>query len=149
MQNKIYKNAICLLFTNPYLTTLRLGLLGIRVARSWIWKFVNNKQMVFLQIFVSQQLLFSFSKNLDTMSNVTDWVTGRTDLWVVWFFNWNTMCYNFTEAGNILRTKYTTTKNQLLTTVYLHSTKQPLLTGFRPVLHPTFWPFFIFFMYFI
>ena len=36
--------------------------------------------MAFLQIFVSQQLLFLFSKHLDTMSNVTDCGAGRTDL---------------------------------------------------------------------
>ena len=59
-----------------------LGHPGIRVARSWIGKFViNNKQMAFLQSFVSQQLLFLFSKHLDTMSNVTDCVSGQTDLW--------------------------------------------------------------------
>ena len=40
----------------------------IRVARSWIHKFVNNKQMAFLQTFASQQLLFLFSKHLDTMT---------------------------------------------------------------------------------
>ena len=38
------------------------------MARSCIWKFVSNKQMAFLQSFVSQQLLFLFSKHLDTMS---------------------------------------------------------------------------------
>ena len=36
--------------------------------------------MAFLQIFVSQQLLFLFSKHLDTISNVTDCGTGGTDL---------------------------------------------------------------------
>ena len=36
--------------------------------------------MAFLQIFVSQQLLFLFSKHLDTMSNVTDCVSSQTDL---------------------------------------------------------------------
>ena len=53
----------------------------IRVARSWIHKFVNNKQMAFLQTFVSEQLLFLFSKHLDTMSNVTDCDYGQTNLW--------------------------------------------------------------------
>ena len=43
--------------------------------------FVINKQMAFLQIFFSQQLLFLFSKHLDTMLNVTDCWTGRTDFW--------------------------------------------------------------------
>ena len=62
------KNAICLLFTNPYLAILRLGRPCIRVARSWICEFVNNKQMAFLHSFVSQQLLFLFSKHLDTKS---------------------------------------------------------------------------------
>ena len=33
-----------------------------------------------MQIFVSQQLLFLFSKHLDAMSNVTDYGTGSTDL---------------------------------------------------------------------
>ena len=37
--------------------------------------------MTFLKIFVSQQLLFLFSKHLDTMSNATDCGTGRIDLW--------------------------------------------------------------------
>ena len=36
--------------------------------------------MAFLQIFVSQQLLFLFSKNLDKMSNVTDCGISQTDL---------------------------------------------------------------------
>ena len=36
-------------------------------SQKWICK-VNNKQMAFFQIFVSQQLLFLFSKHLDTMS---------------------------------------------------------------------------------
>ena len=48
----------------------------------WIWKFVNNKQMAFLLSFISQQLLFLFSKHLDTMSNVTYCRTDRTDLWL-------------------------------------------------------------------
>ena len=70
-------------FTNPLLTTLQLGRLGSSVARLWICKFViNNKQMAFLQIFVSQPILFLFSK--DTMSNVTDCGIGRTDLWQKW-----------------------------------------------------------------
>ena len=43
---------------------------------------INNKQMAFLQIFVSQPILFLFSK--DTMSNVTDCGIGRTDLWQKW-----------------------------------------------------------------
>ena len=42
--------------------------------------FVINKQMAFLQIFISQQLLFLFSKHLDTMLDVMDCGTGRTDL---------------------------------------------------------------------
>ena len=67
----------CLLFTNPYLATLWLRRPGIREAR---YGFMINKQMAFLQSFVSQQLLFLFSKHLDTMLNVTDCGTGRTDL---------------------------------------------------------------------
>ena len=51
-----------------------------RVARSG---FVNNKEITFFQIFVSQQLLFSFSKHLDTMSNVTDCDPVQTDLCLV------------------------------------------------------------------
>ena len=54
---------------------------GSRVARLWIFKFVINKQMVFFLSFVSQQLLFLFSKHLNTMLNVTNCGTGRTDLW--------------------------------------------------------------------
>ena len=65
-------------FTYPFLATLQLRRPESRVARLWI---VNNKQMTFLQIFVSQQLLFLFSKHLDTMSNVTNCGTSRTDLW--------------------------------------------------------------------
>ena len=49
-------------------------------ARLWICNLVNNKQMAFLQIFVSQQLLFLFSKNLDTMPNVTNCGNSQTDL---------------------------------------------------------------------
>ena len=51
-----------------------------RVAR---YGFVNNKQMAFLKNIVSQQLFFLFSKHLDTMLNVTDCGTGRTDLWQI------------------------------------------------------------------
>ena len=69
--------------TNPYLATLRLGRPGSRVAGLWICKFVIIKQMAFLQIIVSQQLLFLFSKHLDTMLNVTDCGTGRTDLCLI------------------------------------------------------------------
>ena len=47
-------------FTNPFLVTLQLGRPGSRVARLWICKFLNNKQMAFLQNFISQQLLFFF-----------------------------------------------------------------------------------------
>ena len=47
------------------LATLMQGRPSRRVAR---YRFVNNKQMAFLQNFVSQQLLFLFSKHLDTMS---------------------------------------------------------------------------------
>ena len=42
--------------------------------------FVNNKQIAFLEILVSHELLFLFLKHLDTMSNLTDCGTGRTDL---------------------------------------------------------------------
>ena len=48
-----------------------------RVVRNGV---LINKQMAFLHIFVSQQLLFLFSKHLDTMSNVTDCVSSQTDL---------------------------------------------------------------------
>ena len=43
--------------------------------------FVNIKQLAFLQIFVSPQALFLFSKHLDTMTNLTDGALGQTDLW--------------------------------------------------------------------
>ena len=46
----------------------------------WICRFVNNKQMAFLQIFVAQQLFFLFSNHLDTMLNVTDCAPGQTDI---------------------------------------------------------------------
>ena len=46
----------------------------------WICKFVNNKQMTSFQMFVSQQLLFFNLKHLDTMSNVTDFDFGQTNL---------------------------------------------------------------------
>ena len=45
---------------NPYLATLWLGRPGSSVARLWIQKFVNNKQMTFLLNFVSQQFVFIF-----------------------------------------------------------------------------------------
>ena len=74
------KNSNCLLFTNPFLTTLQVGHPGSRIARLWIFRFVINKQVAFFLSFVSQQLLFLFSKHLDTMSNVTYCGTSRTDL---------------------------------------------------------------------
>ena len=80
-ETKICKNAVCLLFKNPFLATLRLGCPGSRMARLWMCKFVNNEQVAFLQIFVWQQLLFLFSKRLNTMSNVTDCDPGQTNLW--------------------------------------------------------------------
>ena len=42
-------------------------------------EFVNNKQLAFLKTFISQQLLFLFSKNLDTMANVTDCGYSKTN----------------------------------------------------------------------
>ena len=42
--------------------------------------------MAFLEIFVSQHLLL-FSKHLDTMSNVTDCGTGRTDLCITYIIH--------------------------------------------------------------
>ena len=57
---KLSKNAICLLFTNlkiHNLATLLPGRPSYRVVRNG---FVINKQMVFLQIFISQLLLFYF-----------------------------------------------------------------------------------------
>ena len=46
--------------TNPFLTTLQLGRPGNRVARLWICKFVINKQMAFLQIFVFTTITYCF-----------------------------------------------------------------------------------------
>ena len=50
------------------------------------YEFVNfyliNKN-AFLQIFVSQQFLFLFSKHLDIMSNVTDCGNGQTDICLI------------------------------------------------------------------
>ena len=69
--------------TNPFLATLWLGHPSCRVARLWICKFLNNnKQMAFLQNFISQQLLFFFlfSEHLNTMSNVTDCAPGQANL---------------------------------------------------------------------
>ena len=78
--NFFCKNAICLLFTNLQIHFLLLCGLDILGAGSPDYGFVNDKQMAFLQIFVSQQLLFLFSKHLDTMLNVTNCVSSQTDL---------------------------------------------------------------------
>ena len=62
--------------------------------------------MAFLQSFVSQQLLFLFSKHLDIMSNVTDCGTGRTGLWLEYnFFSNQTARYmgQIEKKGNSLR----------------------------------------------
>ena len=67
---------VFLLITNLQihnLATLLRGRPSCRVVRNG---FVNKKQMVFFQSFVFKQLLFLFSKHLDTMSNVTDCWTG-------------------------------------------------------------------------
>ena len=58
------------------LATLMQGRPSRRIAR---YGFVNNKQMAFLQKFVSQQLLFLFSKYLDTMSIRWICVSGQID----------------------------------------------------------------------
>ena len=79
-ETKFYKNAICLLFTNfqiHHLATLLPGRPSHRVAR---YGFINKK-MAFLKNFVWQQSLFLFSKHLDTMSNLTHFVSGETDPW--------------------------------------------------------------------
>ena len=41
-ETKFLKNAICLLITNPFLATLRLGRPGSRVARLWICVIINK-----------------------------------------------------------------------------------------------------------
>ena len=63
-----------------FTTTLRLGCLSNRVlARLGIYlPFFYYKQMAFL---FHIQLLFLFSKHLDTMANVTDCGYGKTDFW--------------------------------------------------------------------
>ena len=53
------KNAVGLLFTNPYLDTLQLGRPGIRVARSWICK-VNNKKWHFCKVLFHNNYCFYF-----------------------------------------------------------------------------------------
>ena len=56
--------------------------------------------MAFLKRFVSQQLLFLFSKHLDTMLNVTDCGIGRTDLWLYWdFWVMKTIIYEYDHHG--------------------------------------------------
>ena len=69
-ETKNFTTVICLLFTNPFL------------AAGWPdYGFVNNKQVAFLQIFISPKLLFLFLKLLDKMSNVTNCDPGQTNLW--------------------------------------------------------------------
>ena len=80
-ETKLYKNAIGLLFTSLQIHFWQLCSLDVVAAGLPDYGFVKIKQTAFLQKFVSQQLLFLFSKHLDTMSNVTDCGTGRTDLW--------------------------------------------------------------------
>ena len=77
---QMFLNMPFVYYLKIFIYSAQLGRPGIRVARLWICKFVNNKQVALLQIFVSQQLLFLFSKHLDTMSKVTDCVPGQTDL---------------------------------------------------------------------
>ena len=108
MWTKICKNAICLLFTNLQihnLATLLPGRPSLKVVRNG---FLNNKQMAFLQIFVSQQLLFLFSKHLDTMLNVTDCGPGRTDLCSncsllkIFYFRTPVSCFRCQWGSNFL-----------------------------------------------
>ena len=77
-ETKFYKNAICLLFTNfqiHHLATLLPGRPSHRVAR---YEFINTK-MAFVKNLVWQQLLFLFSKHLDTMSNLMHFGYGKTN----------------------------------------------------------------------
>ena len=55
--------------------------------------------MAFLQILVSQQLLFLFSIHLDTMSNVMDCAPGKTDLWCKSYELSNQKIYHFHNLG--------------------------------------------------
>ena len=80
-ETKLYKNDVCLLFTSLQIHFWQLYNLDILAAGLPYYGFVINKQMAYFQIFVSQQLLFLFSKYLDTMLNVTDCGTSRTYLW--------------------------------------------------------------------
>ena len=73
-ETKLCKNYICLLFTTLQIHDLATLVPDARTSKPqssqiWICKCVINKQMTLLQNFVSQQLLFLFSKHLDTMSN--------------------------------------------------------------------------------
>ena len=83
------KNAISLFRVSRFGTPLFLQIhfwllcrLDVLTAGCPDYGFVINKQIAFLQIFVSQQLLFLFSKHLDTMLNVTNCVSSQTDLWL-------------------------------------------------------------------
>ena len=61
--------------------------------------------MAFLQIFVSQQLLFLFSIRLDTISNVTDCGIGRTDLCLSYVFHHvviETICHGEIHSKTML-----------------------------------------------
>ena len=59
-ETKIFKNAICLLFTNLQIHFWLLCGLDVLAAGWPDYGFVNNKQMTFLKSFVSQQLFFYF-----------------------------------------------------------------------------------------
>ena len=90
---KICKNSICLLnfkFTNPFLATLRLGRTDSRVAsaRLWICKFVDNKQMAFLQIFVSQQFFYFIFKTSGYNVECDGWWVWSNRSLLLWFHFW-------------------------------------------------------------
>ena len=57
-ETKLFKNTICLLFTNLQIHFWQLFSLDVLAAGLPDYGFVNNKQMAFLKIFISQQLLF-------------------------------------------------------------------------------------------
>ena len=59
-----FKNAICLLITNLQIHFWLLCGLDILEAGGPDYGFVNIKQMAFLQIFVSQKLLFFYFQNI-------------------------------------------------------------------------------------
>ena len=86
-ETKIYKNAICLSIKNLQIHNLA-NLLPVQEAGLPEMDFwIINKWHI------SQQLLCLFSKNLDTMFNVTDCAPSQTDL--SWGYKFVRACTSF------------------------------------------------------